>query len=82
MASDPTNTTSPLGKVTAAAPAYTADQMAPFSLDEDGNLRVITDAGMQAMVTAIGTPSDAVWSGTGDGTVISILKKIANEVTP
>lgn len=28
-------------------------------------------------VTAIGTPSDAAWSGTGDATVISLLKKIA-----
>ena len=25
-------------------------------------------------VSGIGTPSDAAWSGTGDGTVIAILK--------
>ncbi len=44
MASDPTNVTSPLGKVTAAAPTYVADQMAPLSLDEGGNLRVALGA--------------------------------------
>lgn len=44
MASDPTNITSPLGKVTSASPSYTADQMAPLSLDENGNLRVALGA--------------------------------------
>lgn len=34
-------------------------------------------AGADATSTAIGTPADAPWSGTGPGTVIAILKKIA-----
>lgn len=33
------------------------------------------------LVDAIGTPADAAWSGTGDGTVIAILKAIAINTT-
>lgn len=32
--------------------------------------------------TAIGTPGDAAWSGTGSATVISLLKAIALNTTP
>jgi hypothetical protein len=35
-----------------------------------------------AMVTAIGSPDDAAWSGTGSGTVIAILKAIATNTAP
>lgn len=35
-----------------------------------------------AMATAIGTPSDEPWSGTGDATVIALLKKIAQNTEP
>lgn len=37
----------------------------------------VTETNSAAMLTAIGTPADAVWSGTGPGTVIAILKAIA-----
>ena len=32
--------------------------------------------------TVVGSPSDAAWSGTGDATVISLLKAIALNTTP
>jgi hypothetical protein len=34
-----------------------------------------------AITAAIGTKSDAAWSGSGDGTLISVLKKIALNTT-
>lgn len=33
--------------------------------------------GLDDLNAAIGTPSDEAWSGTGDGTVIAVLKAIA-----
>lgn len=33
--------------------------------------------GIDDLNAAIGTPSDEAWSGTGDGTVIAVLKAIA-----
>ena len=42
-----------------------------------------TAAGQASLQTAIGTISDAAWAGTGDGTVIAVLKAIAiNTTTP
>lgn len=38
-------------------------------------------AGADVTATAIGTPADAPWSGSGPGTVIAILKKIALNTT-
>lgn len=52
MASDPTNVVSPLGKVTATSPSYTADQMAPLSLDASGNLRVVSGPYLLGRATA------------------------------
>lgn len=39
-------------------------------------------AGQDAMQAAIGSVDDAAWSGTGDGTVIAILKAIAANTAP
>lgn len=36
-----------------------------------------TAAGQAALQTAIGSVGDAAWSGTGNGSVIAILKAIA-----
>jgi len=52
-----------------AAPATSAKQ-------DTGN------TSLAALATAIGSVSDAAWSGTGDGSVISILKAIAVNTTP
>ena len=42
-----------------------------------------TAAGQAALQTAIGSVGDAAWSGTGNGSVIAILKAIyANGVLP
>lgn len=41
-----------------------------------------TEATLAAVSTAIGTKADAAWSGTGDASVISLLKKIALNTTP
>lgn len=41
-----------------------------------------TEATSADMAAAIGSPSDAAWSGSGDATVISLLKKIALNTTP
>ena len=50
-------------------------------VDKDNN---IVDLGETSAATAlaIGTPADAAWAGTGDATVISLLKKIALNTTP
>lgn len=40
------------------------------------------DAAAALKVSGIGTVADAAWSGTGDATVISLLKKIALNTTP
>jgi hypothetical protein len=45
-------------------------------MDLDGNAVELASA------SSIGDPSDTPWSGTGDGTVIAILKKIALNTTP
>ncbi len=37
---------------------------------------------LAALVTSIGSIGDAAWSGTGNGTVIAILKAIAVNTTP
>lgn len=44
MASDPTNVTTPLAQVAAAAPTRVAGQMVPLSVDENGFLRVALGA--------------------------------------
>lgn len=36
---------------------------------------------LQTLIAAIGAPDDAAWSGSGDGTVISLLKAIAVNTT-
>lgn len=38
--------------------------------------------GIADLNTAIGTPADQAWSGTGDGTVIAVLKAIAVNTKP
>lgn len=38
--------------------------------------------GIADLNAAIGTPSDEAWSGTGDGTVVALLKAIAVNTEP
>ncbi len=55
---------SPTGSKTAFIPAFTVT-------DATG-----TEVDLASMVSAIGTPADDAWTGTGPGTVIAILKGI------
>ncbi|HWW46304.1 MAG TPA: hypothetical protein VNZ94_00495 [Xanthobacteraceae bacterium] len=43
-------------------------------------IQISTDGAVN--LSGIGTPADEPWDGTGDATVISLLKKIALNTTP
>lgn len=70
---------------TQGASAANQDGTLMLGVGPDGKMYPLSvgAAGADATATALGSPNDAAWSGTGPGTVIAILKKIAlNTTTP
>jgi hypothetical protein len=64
------------GRVTAAAPSYTANTSAPLSLDENGNLRINFGAGASLAVTQGTSP----WVTTATGNVAGAAVDSGNPV--
>lgn len=67
--------------------ASNIDGVLILGVGSDGKMHAMkvdetTGAMLSADSAAIGTPADAAWSGSGDATVISLLKKIALNTTP
>lgn len=61
-------------------PTLTSGQFNSGLLDAAGNLMVSVAsmaAGDPALAAAIGSPADEAWAGSGNGTVIALLKAIA-----
>jgi hypothetical protein len=78
---------------TSAAPTYVNGTPNPLSMDLSGNLRVsggggggggavtaVSGAFVDGAMVTMGTEADASWSGSGSGTLVSLLKGIYGKI--
>ncbi len=75
----PGNQTLPIALTSNGDGTYSVTTGAEITLDPTN---LATSAKQDSLKAVIGSVADAAWSGTGDGTVIAILKAIAVNTTP